>query len=98
MAFDNSVTKAVSAARLGTTPKRCELPLFFARILQAICRWKALNLGSLRWLEPLVMSQVVPLTLNDLAGRQVEVHVVPAGKWSMLNLCWTGTHMEKQTR
>ena len=30
MVFDSSGTKAVSAARLETTPKRCELPLFFA--------------------------------------------------------------------
>ena len=34
-------------ARLGTTPKRCELQLFFAGIAQAIRRWKALDLGSL---------------------------------------------------
>ena len=27
--------------------KRCELPLFFAGIRQAIRRWKALDLGSL---------------------------------------------------
>ena len=47
MAFDNSCTKAVLAARLGTTPKRCELPLFFDAIRQAIRRWKALDLGSL---------------------------------------------------
>ena len=31
----------------GTPTKRCELPLFFAGIRQAIRRWKALNLGSL---------------------------------------------------
>ena len=30
-----------------TTHKKCELPLIFAAIRQAICRWKALNLGSL---------------------------------------------------
>ena len=47
MAFDSSGTTAVSAARLGTTPKRCELQLFFAGIGQAICGWKALDLGSL---------------------------------------------------
>ena len=47
MAFDNSGTKAVSSAWLGTTPKRCELPLFFAVLGRAICRWKALDLGSL---------------------------------------------------
>ena len=32
------------AARLGTTPKRCELPLFFAAIGHAVCHWKALDL------------------------------------------------------
>ena len=47
MAFDNSDTKAVWAARLGTTPKRCELQLFFAGIGQAIRRLKALHLGCL---------------------------------------------------
>ena len=47
MAFDNSGTKAVWAARLGTAPKRCELPLFFAALGQAIRCWKALDLGSL---------------------------------------------------
>ena len=47
MAFDNSGTKAVWAARLGTTPKRCELQLFFAGIRQAVRRWKALHLGGL---------------------------------------------------
>ena len=31
MAFDSSGAKAVWAARLGTTPKRCELQLFFRR-------------------------------------------------------------------
>ena len=31
----------------GTTHKKCELPLFFAGIRQAVRRWKALNLGSL---------------------------------------------------
>ena len=30
-----------------TTHKKCELPLIFAAIRQAIRRWKALNLGSL---------------------------------------------------
>ena len=47
MAFDNSRTNAASAARLGTTSKKCELQLFFAEIAQAVRRWKALNLGSL---------------------------------------------------
>ena len=47
MAFDSYGTKAVLAARLGTTPKRCELQLFFAAIRQAIHHWKALDLGSL---------------------------------------------------
>ena len=47
MAFDNSCTKSVWAARLGTTPKRCELQLFFARIRQAVRRLKALYLGRL---------------------------------------------------
>ena len=47
MAFDNSGTNAVGAARLGTTPKRCELQLFLAGIRQAIRRFKALNLGRL---------------------------------------------------
>ena len=47
MAFENSGTKAIRAARLGTTPKRCELQLFFAEIAQAIHSWKALDLGCL---------------------------------------------------
>ena len=47
MAFENSGMKAVRAARLGITPKRCELQLFFAGIAQAIYCWKALELGSL---------------------------------------------------
>ena len=47
MAFDNSGTKVVCAARLGTTPKRCELQLFFAGIRQAVRRLKALDLGRL---------------------------------------------------
>ena len=38
---------AVCSARLETTPKRCELPLFLATIGRAVCRWKALNLGRL---------------------------------------------------
>ena len=36
MAFDSFGTKAVRAARLGTTPKRCELQLYLAAILQAV--------------------------------------------------------------
>ena len=47
MAFDNSGTKAGLSASPGTTTKRCELPLFFARLRQAERRWKALDLGSL---------------------------------------------------
>ena len=39
MAFDTSGTKAVRAARLGTTPKRCELQLLFAGIRQALWRY-----------------------------------------------------------
>ena len=37
----------VWAAQLGTTPKSCELQLFFARIAQVVRRWKALDLGRL---------------------------------------------------
>ena len=44
MAFDNSGTKAVACDH---PQKRCELPLIFAGIGQAVRRWKALNLGSL---------------------------------------------------
>ena len=47
MAFGNSRTKAVLSALPGPTPKRCELPLFFAGIAQAIHCWKAFDLGSL---------------------------------------------------
>ena len=47
MAFDNSGTKAVWGAQFGTTPKRCELQLFFAGIAYPIWRWKALDLGRL---------------------------------------------------
>ena len=45
MAFNNSGANAARAVRLGTTPKRCELPLFFAGLRQALQRWKALDLG-----------------------------------------------------
>ena len=44
MAYDNSHTKSIW---LGTTPKRCELQLFFAEIRQAVRRLKALCLGRL---------------------------------------------------
>ena len=47
MAFDSSVTKALRLAWLGTTPKRCVLPLFLAAIGQAVRCWKALSLVSL---------------------------------------------------
>ena len=47
MAFDSSGAKAVCAARLGTTPKRCELQLFLAGIRQAVRRYKACHLGRL---------------------------------------------------
>ena len=47
MAFDSSGTKAVWAAQLGTTPKRCEPQLFLAGIRQALRRWKAIHLGRL---------------------------------------------------
>ena len=47
MAFDNSCTKAIRAAGLGTTPKRCGLQLFFAGIRQGLQRLKALHLGRL---------------------------------------------------
>ena len=47
MAFDNSCTKAVLSASPGPTPKRCELPLLFAALEQAVCGWKALDLGIL---------------------------------------------------
>ena len=40
MAFDSSGKKAVGAVRLATTPKRCELQLFFA-----VWRYKAIHLG-----------------------------------------------------
>ena len=46
MAFDNSGTKTVCPAWLGTTPKRCELPLFFATFARAVRRFKTLDLGS----------------------------------------------------
>ena len=44
MAFDNSGTKAMACDH---PQKRCELPLIFAAIGQAIRCWKALNLGRL---------------------------------------------------
>ena len=47
MAFDSSGTKVVWAARLGTTPKTCELQLFLAALGQVIHCSKALDLGSL---------------------------------------------------
>ena len=47
MAFDSSCTKAIRAALLGTTQKRCELQLFFAGIRQAVRRWKAIHFGRL---------------------------------------------------
>ena len=39
--------KPISLAWTGTIPKRCELPLFFAALGQAVCHWKALDFGSL---------------------------------------------------
>ena len=47
MAFDNSGAKAIRAARLRTTPERCELQLFFAGIAQAVRRLKVFHLGRL---------------------------------------------------
>ena len=47
MAFDKSGAKAVGAALLGNTPRRCELQLFLAGIRQAVRRLKALYLGRL---------------------------------------------------
>ena len=47
MAFDNSCTKVVLSASPGSTPKRCELLLFFAALGQAARGWKALDIGSL---------------------------------------------------
>ena len=47
MAFGSSGTKAVCAARLGTTPKRCKLQLFLAEIRQAVRRYKAIHLRRL---------------------------------------------------
>ena len=47
MAFDNSCTKAVLSALPVPTPKRCEQPLSLAALGQAICGWKALDLGNL---------------------------------------------------
>ena len=47
MAFGNFYAKAVRGARLGTTPKKWQLQLFFAGIRQAIWRLKALHLGRL---------------------------------------------------
>ena len=47
MAFDNSCTKVVLSVLPGPTPKRCELPPFFATLGQAVCGWKAFDLGSL---------------------------------------------------
>ena len=45
MAFDKSGVKAVWAAWLGNTPKRCELQLFLAGIGQGWRRWTAHDLG-----------------------------------------------------
>ena len=47
MAFDNSGTKAVGSSWAQTTPKGCELPLFYTALGRAVRRWEALNLGSL---------------------------------------------------
>ena len=47
MALDNSGTNAVLSALPVQTPQRSELPLFLAALGQAVCGWKALNLGSL---------------------------------------------------
>ena len=47
MAFGSSGTKAVWAARLGTTAKRCELQFFLAALGQVIRCSKTLDLGSL---------------------------------------------------
>ena len=47
MVFDKSCTKVVLSSSPGPTPNRCERPLFLAALGQAICGWKALDLGSL---------------------------------------------------
>ena len=47
MVVDSSGKKAVWAYGLGTTPKRCELQLFFAVIRRAVRRLKGLHLGHL---------------------------------------------------
>ena len=47
MAVDKSGVKAVWAAPLWNTPKRCELQLFLAAIRQAVWRLKALDFGRL---------------------------------------------------
>ena len=45
--FTQNPLMSLGAQPSGITTKRCELPLIFIAIGQAVRRWKALDLGSL---------------------------------------------------
>ena len=83
IAFDNSVTKAVWPSWLGTTPKRCELPLFFAAIGQATRSWKALDLGSLNmqfqqdWPKDKNITVLLIFSLKTEKFRSTELYDAP---------------------
>ena len=84
MAHDNSGTNAALAARLGTTPKTCELSLFFAAIGQATHCWKALDLVSLNmqfqedWPKyKKITALLISLHENLEKFRSTELHGAP---------------------
>ena len=72
MAFDNSGTKAVWAARLGNTPKRCELQLFLAGIRQVVRRQKAFHLGRLNIQFQQDWPKDKKITALSIFGRKTE--------------------------
>ena len=92
MAFDSSGTNAVWAARLGTTPKRCELQLFLAGIRQAVRRYKAIHLGRISmqfqqdWLKDKKLQLFQFLAENSEKFRSTE-HNGAALEGSTIFLC-----------
>ena len=83
MAFDNSCTKAVLSASPGPTPKRCELPLFLAALLQVIRGWKVLDLGSLNmqfqqdWPKDKQITALLSFCLKTEKFRSTELYHGP---------------------
>ena len=83
MAIDNFCTKVVSSASLGPTPKRCELPFFFAALGQAIRGWKALDLRGLNmqfqkdWPKDKNITALLYFCLKTEKFRSTELYGTP---------------------